>query len=89
MSKDGPHTIVLDASERKILTTAARRHTSPYCDVVRAKAILLAADGMTDRQIGERLELPRPIVAKWRERFARQRLSGLREAPGEQGAEGG
>ena len=89
MSEGEPHTIVLDASEKDVLTTTARRHTSPYCDVVRAKAILLAAEGLTDRQIGERLELPRSVVARWRAQFARQRLCGPGKAPGDQGTRGG
>jgi transposase len=48
---------------------------------MRAKAILLAADGLSNKRIGERLELPRQIVSKWRKRFFEQRLAGLQERP--------
>jgi transposase len=46
---------------------------------MRAKVILMAAEGLSNKQIGERLELPRQIVSKWRKRFFEQRLAGLQE----------
>jgi transposase len=48
---------------------------------MRAKVILLAADGLSNKQIAERLQLPRQIVSKWRKRFFEQRLAGLQERP--------
>jgi transposase len=48
---------------------------------MRAKVILLAADGLSNQQIGERLQLPRQIVSKWRKRFFEERLAGLQERP--------
>ncbi|MEJ2472265.1 MAG: helix-turn-helix domain-containing protein [Desulfobacterales bacterium] len=58
-----------------------RKYTSPYFEVVRAKAILLAAEGMENKQIGERLEVPRQIISKWRKRFYEERLAGLQDRP--------
>jgi transposase len=49
--------------------------------VVRAKVVLLAADGLENTEIGERLDMPRPVVSKWRKRFFRDRLAGLEERP--------
>jgi transposase len=46
---------------------------------MRAKIALLAAEGLENKQIGERLDLPRQIVSKWRKRFFEQRLAGLEE----------
>jgi transposase len=46
---------------------------------MRAKIALLAADGLENKQIGERLDLPRQIVSKWRKRFFEERLAGLEE----------
>jgi transposase len=40
---------------------------------MRAKVTLLAADGLSNQQIGERLQLPRQIVSKWRKRFFEER----------------
>jgi transposase len=71
----------LDQDEKRHLQAIARKYTSPYRDVMRAKVILLAAQGLSNKQIGARLELPRQIVSKWRKRFFEQRLAGLRERP--------
>jgi transposase len=57
----------------------SRKYTSPYECVVRAKAILLASEGVSNKAIGERLDLPRQIVSKWRKRFCQERLDGLRD----------
>ena len=59
----------------------ARKYTLPYFKVVRAKAILLAADGFENKQIGEKLDLPREIISKWRKRFFEERLVGLQDRP--------
>lgn len=56
-------------------------YTSPFCHVMRAKVILLAAEGLSNKQIGARLELPRQLVSKWRKRFFEQRVAGLQERP--------
>jgi transposase len=79
--RKSPYTILLDQDERKSLQAMARKYTSPYCEVMRAKVILLAAEGLSNKQIGERLELPRQIVSKWRKRFFEQRLAVLQERP--------
>jgi len=49
--------------------------------VTRAKAILLAAEGLDNKQIGQRLDLPRQVVSKWRQRFFHERLAGLDDRP--------
>jgi hypothetical protein len=66
---DSPYTILLDIEEKKRLEAITRKYTSPYCDVMRAKVVLLATQGMSNKEIGERLDLPRQIVSKWRKRF--------------------
>jgi transposase len=59
----------------------ARKYTSPYFMVVRAKAILLAARGLRNDQIADRIALPRQIISKWRKRFFEERLDGLENLP--------
>jgi transposase len=81
MSRKSPYRVLLSADEKKQLQDTARKYTSPYCDVMRAKIILLASEGFSNKQIGERLDLPRQIVSKWRKRFFDQRLAGLQEKP--------
>ncbi len=81
MPRKSPFDIELTVDEHDILEETARTYTSPYIDVVRAKIILYAAEGLTNKEIGERLDTPRQIVSKWRKRFFDQRLVGLQEQP--------
>jgi transposase len=63
------------------LESLARKYTSSYCDVIRAKIILLAAEGLSHNLIAARLDTPRQIVSKWRKRFCLARLPGLEAQP--------
>jgi transposase len=82
MPRKSPFAIDLAADERKVLEHRAAKYTSPYFEVVRAKVVLLAAEGVENKQIGECLSLPRQIVSRWRKRFFEERLAGLDERPG-------
>jgi len=79
--RKSPYGVLLSQDEKSQLQAITRKYTSPYCEVMRAKVILLAADGLSNQQIGERLQLPRQIVSKWRKRFFEKRLAGLQEQP--------
>lgn len=79
MPRSSPYVITLTPDERRTLETRARQYTLPYRDVVRAKVVLLAAEGIENKEIGERLDMPRPVVSKWRKRFFRERLEGLED----------
>lgn len=81
MPRQSPYKIVLSAEERTQLETIARRYTAPYRDVVRAKIVLLAAEGLENKVIGARLDTPRRIVRKWRQRYLEEGLAGLQEHP--------
>src|SRR5229473_8192551 len=81
MPRTSPYIVKLSAQERKKLAARARRYTSPYRDVIRAKIVLLAAAGLANDVIASRLDTPRQIVSKWRKRFALARLPGLQEQP--------
>jgi transposase len=74
-----PFAIILTRDERATLERRAAKYTSPYREVVRAKIILLAADGLRNDVIASRLSLQRQVVSKWRKRFFYQRLTGLEE----------
>ena len=74
-------TVIHGYSSGTVLQQMVRKCTSPYFEVVCAKAILLAADGWRNKEIGERLETPRQIISKWRKRSFEQRLAGLQERP--------
>ena len=77
MPRRSPYTIRLSADEREYLATVAARYTAPYFEVIRAKIVLYAAEGLENQEIAARLELPRQIVSKWRKRFYTKRLHGL------------
>lgn len=81
MPRASPYDIELSDDEKEYLEAVSRKYTSPYCEVIRSKVVLLAAQGLQNKEIGERLDLPRQIVSKWRKRFFQERLAGLRERP--------
>ena len=81
MPRHCPYIIALAGDERATLEATARQYTSPYCDVVRAKLVLLAAEGVRNDQIAARLHVPRQVVSKWRQRFYKLRLEGLHDEP--------
>ena len=79
MPRTSPFLIALDEDERERLESIAKKSTSPYRDVIRAKIILYAAAGLPNDEIAARLDTPRQIVSKWRKRFFEQRFAGLEE----------
>lgn len=81
MPRKSPYVINLTEHERAELEARSREYTSPYRDVVRAKIVLLASQGLGNDRIAARLDMPRQIVSKWRQRFYSQRLPGLEEQP--------
>ena len=81
MPRKSPYEIILSDEEELRLRGMSRKYTSPYFEVVRAKAILLAASGLQNKHIAERLDLPRQIISKWRKRFFHERLAGLLDRP--------
>ncbi len=81
MPKKSPFAIELTAEERAALERRATRYTAPYREVVRAKIVLMAAQGFENKEIAAGLSLPVQIVSKWRKRFFEERLAGLEERP--------
>jgi transposase len=79
--RTSPFKIELTPDEKGHLKAITGKYTSPYRDVMRAKVVLLASAGLDNTRIGQRLDLPRQIVAKWRKRFFEERLVGLAERP--------
>ena len=73
--------IELSAEERRVLEARSRRRKIARADALRAGIVLLAADGLTDLAIAERLGVTRLTVATCRRRFAARRLDGLVDEP--------
>ena len=76
-----PFEIVLTVEERRELERRARCYTAPYAEVVRAKIVLLAAEGLANVEIAARLDTSPQVVHRWRKRFFERRLKGLEDAP--------
>ena len=70
-------TIVLTGEEREELTKLARSRLSSVRLALRARMILLAADGLQNKDIAEQLKVGRVQVSRWRERYAKLRLAGI------------
>lgn len=74
--------IVLDQQERAALEKWSKGRSTPLRLVTRANIVLLAADGLENKVIGQRLNIGRDTVATWRQRFFSQRLAGIvQDAP--------
>lgn len=69
--------IELSGEERVELERRAGAHTSPVRDARRARVVLLCAEGVPLRQIGERVGMDQHQVGVWRRRFLEDRLDGL------------
>jgi hypothetical protein len=81
MPRESPYAIVLSPNEAEELRRRAAKYTLPYFQVVRAKMILLAAEGLSNDAIAQCLHTRREVVSLWRKRFFDQRLPGLEERP--------
>lgn len=77
--------IVLTGAERDQLQAWARSRTAPARLVSRARIVLLAADGAENKVIAEKLAIDRSVVARWRTRFAQERLDGIAHERGYRG----
>ncbi len=81
MPRKSPYVIDLTKAERAELEARSKDYTSAYRDVVRAKIVLLASQGLGNDRIAAGVDTPRQIVCKWRRRFYIQRLPGLDDQP--------
>jgi transposase len=76
-----PRKIVLTAKEREDLERWARGRTVSHQLVVRAKIILLCADGNRTKDVAEQTGVRQETVSRWRKRFVEQRTEGLSDLP--------
>jgi transposase len=76
-----PYVIRLGDAERAELESVSRRATAPFRLVVRARVVLLAAGGVANCAIAERLGICQDTARKWRRRYCQQGIDGLADAP--------
>jgi transposase len=73
--------IELSAEERETLLRWTRRHSSAQALALRSRIVLACAEGKANTEVAGELGCDRSTVAKWRQRFAADRLEGLGDAP--------
>jgi transposase len=75
-------TITLTAEDRHVLERWSRGRSTEARLVLRAKIVLLAAEGKENKIIAAELDTDRMLVGRWRKRFAQCGLSGIeKDAP--------
>jgi transposase-like protein len=77
-----PIRIDLSAMERTELSARTRGQRMAHRDVVRARIVLLLADGDSVSSVARQVCKTRKIVRKWGERFVKKRLEGLQDKAG-------
>ena len=75
MSRRSPFVVSLSVVARMVLEERASCRSGPYAQVVRARIVLLAAEGVANVEIARRVGVCVDVVAKWRKRFCLQGLA--------------
>jgi transposase len=71
--------LVISDGQREVLEALAGSRAAAYRVVQRAQALLLAADGVSNTEIGEVVGVSRPTVLAWRGQFEKDGLIGFGE----------
>jgi len=67
--------LVITDAEREVLEALSRSQTATHGEVIRAKALLAAAEGMANTAIAAEVGVSPATVTAWRARFGRDRLA--------------
>jgi transposase len=81
MATASPYRVVLTEEDRRVLMQRARAERGAHRDVLRARIVLAAAEGMANAAIGRGLGVCVDTVRKWRARFCAEGPSGLADRP--------
>jgi transposase len=73
--------LIVTDDERQKLEQWARRPKSTQRLALRARIVLVCADGRSNTQVARHLGVALPTVGKWRARFVADRLEGLVDEP--------
>lgn len=73
--------IELNAAEHAGLKLLTGRRKTAQDLAMRARIILLCADGLSSKAVAERLGVSQAMVGKWRRRFCEMRVDGLYDEP--------
>jgi len=78
--KTSQHVIVLSEEHQGQLEALVRSRTVGQQTALRGRIILQAAQGASNQRIAQALRVNRHTVERWRERFVREGLAGLKDA---------
>jgi len=67
--------LVLEEGQRDVLEVLARSTAAPHREVVRARALLLAAEGLANTAIAAQVGVSASSIVAWRQRFAAEGLA--------------
>ena len=81
MSRCSPFDVELCGEVRTVLERRSSSRCEPHAVVVRARIVLLAADGARNVDIVEKGGVCVDVVSKWRKRFCLRGLAGLKDLP--------
>jgi transposase len=73
--------LVVAPSERARLEGWTQRHSTAQALALRARIVLLCAQGLTNAAVAEHLHVSAQTVCKWRRRFVERRVDGLLDEP--------
>lgn len=80
MKKGRPKTpLKLSENQRKQLQAWSRARSLPYGFIKRMQIILLADQGLDNKQIAPKVQMSQATVGKWRNRFIRRGIQGLHD----------
>jgi len=67
--------LVLEEGQRDVLEVLARSTAAPHREVIRARALLLATEGLANTAIAAEVGVSASSIVAWRERFAAEGLA--------------
>lgn len=81
MGRHSPYVVALNEEQRDELERRVRLPSTPQRDALRARIVLLAADGAENVEIADLLDVDADTVSKWRKRFFEEGTDGLSDRP--------
>jgi transposase len=81
VSRRSPFEVQLSADERAVLEERASSRSAAHAEVVRARIVLMAADGARNVDIASGIGVCVDVASKWRKRFCTEGLEGLKDRP--------
>ena len=81
MAKGRAIVIALDEAEQRELKALTRKHGAPQAIAARARIVLAAAGGLTNKEIAAEVGVCAATAGTWRRRFAERGMDGLYDEP--------